>query len=222
MPGRLKARWRAAGRHDYDAAMRARVASCSNPAAASRRRLLGALLGAALAGVARGGDAPGSAAPFVATPWSIVDEILRLGEAGPADFVVDLGSGDGRLVISAVARYGARGGLGVDIDPALVRLANDNAAKAGVADRVRFEERDLFATDVRAATLVTVYLLPRVMARLERKLRAELAPGARVVVNDYPFPTWTPERVVERDTLDKLAVSGMTFTQLFLYRVPGR
>ena len=85
---------------------------------------------------------------------------------------------------------------------------------------MRFEERDLFGADVRAATVVTVYLLPKVMARLERKLRAELRPGTRVVVNDYPFPTWTPERVAERDTLDKLAVSGMTFTQLFLYRVP--
>jgi len=186
----------------------------------ARRHALAMLAGAAFVPCASGRDAVESAAPFVATPWSIVDEILRLGEVGPADFVVDLGSGDGRLVIAAVARYGARGGYGVDIDGALVRAANDSAARAGVADRVRFDERDLFGADVRAATVVTVYLLPKVMARLERKLRAELRPGTRVVVNDYPFPTWTPERVVERDTLDKLAVSGMTFTQLFLYRVP--
>lgn len=184
-----------------------------------RRRLVCAL--ALLPTLARAA-APESAAPFVSTPWSIVDEILTLGEVGPGDYVVDLGSGDGRLVISAVARYGARGGYGMDIDAALVRLANDNARAAGVADRVRFEERDLFAADVSAASVVTVYLLPKVMARLERKLRAELAPGTRVVVNDYPFPTWQPVRVVERDTLDKLAISGMTFTQLFLYRVPPR
>ena len=184
-----------------------------------RRRVLCA---AALLPLARTGAATESAAPFVATPWSIVDEILTLAEVGARDFVVDLGSGDGRLVISAVARYGARGGYGVDIDGALVRLANANAARAGVADRVRFEERDLFLSDVRAATVVTVYLLPKVMARLERKLLAELAPGTRVVVNDYPFPTWQPVRVVERESVDKLPISGLTLTLLFLYRVPAR
>ena len=192
----------------------------------ARRRLLGAAAALAsaraFAAAAPQSAAPESAAPFVATPWSIVDEILTLAEVGRGDFVVDLGSGDGRLVITAVAKYGARGGYGVDIDPSLVRLANGNAARAGVADRVHFDERDLFVTDVSAASVVTVYLLPRVMARLERKLLAELAPGTRVVVNDYPFPTWQPVRVVERDSLDKLRVSGMTFTQLFLYRVPER
>jgi len=186
---------------------------------ARRRRLLWAL---ALSPVVARAAAPESAAPFVATPWSIVDEILTLADVGAADYVIDLGCGDGRLVVTAVARYGARGGYGMDIDPALVRLANDNARAAGVADRVRFEERDLFVADVSAASVVTVYLLPKVMARLERKLLAELAPGTRVVVNDYPFPTWQPVRVVERDSLDKLPVSGMTFTQLFLYRVPPR
>jgi len=186
---------------------------------ARRRRLLWAL---ALSPVVARAAAPESAAPFVATPWSIVDEILTLADVGAADYVIDLGCGDGRLVVTAVARYGARGGYGMDIDPALVRLANDNARAAGVADRVRFEERDLFVADVSAASVVTVYLLPKVMARLERKLLAELAPGTRVVVNDYPFPTWHPVRVVERDSLDKLPVSGMTFTQLFLYRVPPR
>jgi hypothetical protein len=70
--------------------------------------------------------------------------------------------------------------------------------------------------------VMTVYLLPRVMARLERKLLAELRPGTRVVVNDYPFPAWQPVRVVDRDSLDKLVVSGTTLTQLYLYRVPGR
>jgi SAM-dependent methyltransferase len=185
-----------------------------------RRRVLAAL--ALWPAAARSAPAVESAAPFVATPWSIVDEILTLAATGPGDFVVDLGCGDGRFVITAVARYGARGGYGMDIDAALVRLANENARAAGVADRVRFEERDLFTADVSSATVVTVYLLPKVMARLERKLLAELAPGTRVVVNDYPFPTWQPVRVVERDSLDKLVVSGLTFTQVYLYKVPAR
>jgi cyclopropane fatty-acyl-phospholipid synthase-like methyltransferase len=165
---------------------------------------------------------PEIAAPYVATPVSIVDEILMLARVGPADYVVDLGSGDGRLVIAAVAKYKARGGFGVDIDPALVKLANDNAAKAGVADRVRFYERDLFKTDVGEATVVTIYLLPRVMARVEKKLLAELKPGARVVVHDFPFPDWQPDEIIEQDALDKIAVTGMAFTQLFLYTVPPK
>ena len=192
------------------------------PAAAdlARRRVCAAAL--LLPALPALGAAPESVAPYVATPWSIVDAMLTLAGVGADDFVVDLGSGDGRLVISAVTKYGARGGYGVDLDPALVRLANANAAQAGVAARARFEERDLFTADVRAATVVTVYLLPKVMGAVERKLRAELAPGARVVVNDYPFPTWQPERTLERDTLDKLAISGLTFTQLYLYRMPAR
>jgi tRNA A58 N-methylase Trm61 len=164
--------------------------------------------------------APPRVAPFVATPDAIVHRMLELAGVGASDFVVDLGSGDGRLVITAVTRYGARGGFGVDIDPQLVKSANFNAEHAHVADRVRFIERDLFATDVREATVVTVYLLPEAMPRLERKLRAELRPGTRVVVHDYPFPTWPPEKVDEFDSLDKIRITGSSFTRLWLYRVP--
>jgi SAM-dependent methyltransferase len=180
------------------------------------------LAGALDPGIAQSAATPEIAAPYVATPPSIVDEILTLAEVGPGDYVVDLGSGDGRLVIAAVAKYKARGGFGVDIDPALVKLANANAAKVGVADRVRFYERDLFKTDVSEATVVTIYLLPRVMARVEKKLLAELKAGARVVVHDFPFPTWQPDEVVEQDALDKIATTGMAFTQLFLYTVPPK
>ena len=190
-----------------------------------RRRAFLAVLTYLAAGRAYGAqDAapPEIAAPYVPTPASIVHEILSLARVGPDDTVVDLGSGDGRLVIEAVTRYGARGGFGVDIDADLVARANANAAKAGVADRVRFHQRDLFATDVRDATVVTVYLLPQVMGRLERKLRAELRPGTRVVCHDYPFPTWRPAQVVERDTLDKVPISGVTLTMLYLYEVPPR
>ena len=181
-----------------------------------------ALVGAPDPALAQPAAKPEVAAPYVATPASVVDEILTLADVGPGDYVVDLGSGDGRLVIAAVAKYKARGGFGVDIDPALVKLANANAAKAGVADRVRFFERDLFKTDVSDATVVTIYLLPRVMARVETKLLAELKPGARVVVHDFPFPTWQPDEVVEQDALDKIATTGMAFTQLFLYTVPPK
>ena len=161
--------------------------------------------------------APASVAPYVDTPAQLVDEMLALAAVGPDDFVVDLGSGDGRLVITAVTKFKARGGFGVDIDPALVKLANDNAAKTGVADRVRFEERDLFATDVRQATVVTVYLLPGIMAKVEAKLRAELKPGTRVVSHDYPFPTWRPVRLVERESPDKVRITGTASTRFWLY-----
>lgn len=165
---------------------------------------------------------PENAGPIVATPTSIVDDILTLAGVGPDDFVVDLGSGDGRIVIAAVARYGARGGFGVDISAEMVALANENARKAGVADRAQFYQRDLFKTDVHEATVVTVYLLPKVMGKVEQKLRRELAPGARIVVHDFPFPTWRPEKTLMADSLDKIKVTGFTASQLFLYRVPRR
>ena len=158
-----------------------------------------------------------AAAPYVPTPVSIVDEMLTLAGVGPDDVVVDLGSGDGRLVISAVTKYKARRGFGVDINPALVKLANENAAKAGVADRVQFFERDLFVTDVSTATVVTLYLLPSIMAKVETKLQADLKPGTRVVSHDYPFPTWAVTRTKELDVAEKVRISGTSFTRLLLY-----
>lgn len=161
-------------------------------------------------------------APYVPTPAAIVDAMLDLAQVGPGDYVVDLGSGDGRLVISAVVQHGARAGFGVDIDPALVKLANGNAQKAGVADRVRFYERDLFTADVSNATVVTLYLLPIMLEPLEKKLLKELKPGTRVVSHDYPFPTWPVTRNVGLDSLDKIKINGQSYTQLWLYTVPGR
>ncbi len=163
--------------------------------------------------------APG--APYVPTPDAIVDAMLELAETGPGDRVVDLGSGDGRIPIHAVARFHARNSLGVEIDGELVRLAQQHARAAGVAERVRFVEGDLFATDVGDATVVTVYLLPAMMGPLERKLRAELPAGARVVVHDYPFPSWTPERYLESDSLEKIRATGQTAARLYLYRMPA-
>ena len=163
-----------------------------------------------------------SVAPSVYTPAGVVDEIMKMAAVGPGDYVIDLGSGDGRLVIAAVAKYKARGGFGVDISPMMITLSNQNAEKAGVADRVRFYERDLFATDVSEATVVTIYLLPSIMGKVEKKLLAELKPGARVVVHDFPFPSWTADKVIAVDSLDKIATTGFAFTQLYLYTVPAR
>jgi hypothetical protein len=165
---------------------------------------------------------PESAGPYVPTPWVIVDEILKLGGVGPNDFVVDLGSGDGRLVLTAVTRFKAKGGFGVDIEAPLVADANDRARKAGVGDRVKFFVRDLFETSVAEANVVTLYLLPTSVPKLEGKLLAELAPGSRVVSHDYPFPDWPHDRYVKMDVPEKVEISGTTRTTLYLYTVPAR
>jgi hypothetical protein len=165
---------------------------------------------------------PESAGPYVPTPWVIVDEILKLGDVGPGDFVVDLGSGDGRLVLTAVTRYKAKGGFGVDIEAPLVADANERARKAGVADRVKFHVRDLFETSVGEASVVTLYLLPTSVPKLEAKLLAELAPGSRVVSHDYPFPDWPHDRYVKMDVPEKVDISGTPRTTLYLYTVPAR
>lgn len=161
-------------------------------------------------------------APFAATPMLVVDEMLKLAGVGPNDFVIDLGSGDGRLVLTAVAKFGARGGFGVDIEASLVDYANRKAQEAGIYDRARFHERDLFVTDIHEATVVTVYLLPIAMNRLQAKLLAELAPGSRVVSHDYPFRSWPADRVVQLDVPEKSDYTGRRSTSIYLYTVPAR
>ncbi len=157
----------------------------SAPLPSPVRRWILALALAGAAGSAVVGSAvaqerkPESAGPYVPTPWAIVDEIMKLAGIGPGDFVVDLGSGDGRLVLTAVTRYKARGGFGVDIEPGLVTQANEAARKAGVADRAKFLVRDLFETPVNEATVVTLYLLPTSVPKLQGRLLAELPAGAR-------------------------------------------
>ena len=128
--------------------------------------------------------------PYVNTPMEVVERMLILGEVKAGDRVIDLGSGDGRIVIEA-AKRGASG-LGVDLDPTLVKLAKENAAKAGVADRARFEVRDIFETDLSGATVVTMYLLPEFNAKLlERFLK--LKPGTRIVSHDGGIGDWPPD-----------------------------
>jgi SAM-dependent methyltransferase len=134
--------------------------------------------------------------PFVATPGEVVDQMLRLGKVGRNDVLYDLGSGDGRIVIAAAKRFGTRG-LGVDIDPVRVREARENATKEGVADKVKFVQQDLFHTDLSQATVVTLYLLPKINLKLRPKLQRELKPGARVVSHNYDMGDWKPDQVVE-------------------------
>jgi len=162
-----------------------------------------------------------NAGPYVPTPWKIVEEMLNLADIRADDFVMDLGSGDGRLVISAAERFGARG-YGVDIDRELVKLANENAAKAGVAARVRFEERDLFETRLGEATVLTLYLLPHTVTQLVPRILAEMRPGARVVSHDYPLVPWQPDRHLQFELPEKVYISGTTRTVLYLYTVPAR
>jgi len=161
-------------------------------------------------------------APYAATPQSVVTEMLKLANVGPADFIVDLGSGDGRLVIAAVKEFGARGGFGVDINEGYVAYANAKAAEAGVADRVKFYAGDLFATDVSRATVVTVYLFQGAMARVGEKLRSELAPGTRVVSHDFTFPDWAPDSVSTVSSPEKKDYTGRADAVLLLYTVPER
>lgn len=161
-------------------------------------------------------------APYAVTPDVVVTEMLRLARTGPADFVVDLGSGDGRLVIAAVRDFGARGGFGVDIDRYLVDYANAKAVDAGIADRVQFFAQDLFAADVSRATVVTIYLFPGIMPRVRDKLWAELVPGTRVVSHQFTFPGWTPDRVMNVPLPHSLNVFGRTDAELYLYTVPER
>ena len=130
--------------------------------------------------------------PYVATPQITVDEMLRLANVGPQDFVIDLGSGDGRIVVTAARKFGARG-LGVDLDWRLIQQGETNARQAGVADRVRFLEQDLFQTDLSQATVITTYLLPFVMLRLRPAVLA-LKPGTRVVSHDFDFGDWRPDQ----------------------------
>jgi SAM-dependent methyltransferase len=133
--------------------------------------------------------------PYVPTPEAVVDEMLEIAKVSVKDVVYDLGSGDGRIVIAAAKRFGARG-VGIEINPDLVREATEDAGQAGVAHLVRFVEGDFFMADLREATVVTLYLLPEVNRQLLPKLLAELRPGTRIVSYKYDLGDWAPEKTV--------------------------
>src|SRR5688572_16310147 len=155
---------------------------------------------------------------YVPTPQVVVDEMLRLGKVGPNDYLIDLGSGDGRIIITAAKRLGAQG-FGVDLDRYLLKLSNDNAKKEGVADRARFIEQNLFETDLSKATVITSYLLPEMNRRLRPKLLG-LRPGTRVVAHDYSMGEWSPEEEKTVIVPEKV-VGDPGKSYIFLYIVPA-
>ena len=164
---------------------------------------------------------PVDAGPYVPSPQSVVADMLKLAEIGPQDFVVDLGSGDGRIVLTAAKVFGASG-FGVEIKDELVKLSNEAAKKEGVADRVKFIKADLFKTDISRATVLTMYLLPHTVNMLKEKLLTELKPGTKILSHDYPLSGWLPEKYEQMDLEDKVKISGVTTTLIYLYMVPAQ
>jgi SAM-dependent methyltransferase len=136
---------------------------------------------------------------YVPTPEAVVDAMLKAAKVGPNDVVYDLGCGDGRIVIAAVKDFGAKRGVGVDIDPQRIREARENAQAAKVADRVKIVEGDLFTMDFRDATVVALYLLPSLNLKLRPKLLAELRPGTRIVSHAFDMGDWAPEQTLQVD-----------------------
>lgn len=157
--------------------------------------------------------------PFVTTPANVVSAMLDLAGVRAGDRLIDLGSGDGRIVIAA-AKRGARA-LGVEIDRALVERSREAARREGVADRATFVAQDLFETDVSDANVVTLYLLPDVNARLAPKFLATLRPGTRIVSHDYGLGDWPPDRTLVVDAPDK-PVDVEKKSRVHFWRVPAR
>jgi hypothetical protein len=158
--------------------------------------------------------------PYVQTPQNVVDKMLEVAKVGPGDYVIDLGSGDGRMIITAAKKHGARG-FGVDLDKRLVELSNRAAAKAGVADRAQFYARDLYDTDVSPASVVTIYLLPEVNRMVRPKLLSTLKPGTRVVSHDYDMGEWPPDLAFTMDAPGK-PVGRDQKSKVFYWVVPAR
>jgi hypothetical protein len=134
--------------------------------------------------------------PYVPTRTEVVTRMLTMAQVGPSDFLIDLGSGDGRIPVAAVRDFGAKGAFGVDIDPERVDEARASAKQEGVSDKVRFEVRDLFETDLSPASVISMYLLPDVNLQLRPKI-LDLAPGTRVVSHDFDMDDWDSDARAE-------------------------
>ena len=155
---------------------------------------------------------------YVPTPQIVVETMLTMAKVGPKDFLIDLGSGDGRIVITAAKKYGARG-FGVDLDEVLLKVAKESAKREGVADRAQFFEQNLFETDLNKATVITSYLLPEMNAKLRPKI-LRLKPGTRVVAHDYHMGDWQPD---DNDTLSvpEKVVGNPGTSYIFMWYVPA-
>ena len=158
--------------------------------------------------------------PYVPTPQIVVDEMLKMASVTAKDFVIDLGSGDGRVISTAAQKFKASG-LGVDIDARLVELANKQAKAEDVADRAKFIEQDMFKTDLAKATVVTLYVLPDFMEKLRPKLVSELKPGSRIVAHDYYMSGWYPDRQFSLTVPEKVKANGTDKAHLYLWIVPS-
>ena len=162
-----------------------------------------------------------SGGPYVPTPQVVVDQMLRFGRVGASDFVMDLGSGDGVIVLTAVQQMKASG-VCIEIDPELVKLANNEAKKRGVAERANFQVMDVFKADLSRATVVTLYLLPGMMLNLRKKIYEELRPGARVVSHDYHFGDWQADDRLTFDVPEKEFINGVPSATLYLWIIPAK
>lgn len=169
---------------------------------------------------ARAQSRQGDEVPYIPTPQAVVDKMLDLAEVGADDFLIDLGSGDGRIVITAAQPRGARG-FGVEIDPRLVEASNEAARKAGVAARAQFYARNLFDTDIGEASVLTLYLLPEVNLQLRPRLLAQLKPGTRVVSHDWDMGEWRPDAKAVLQGLAK-PVMPIQASAIYLWIVPAR
>jgi len=179
-----------------------------------------AMLGAAMVlGVAIAAGAAEPTVPYVPTPQEVVERMIDIANVGPQDYLIDLGSGDGRIVVTAAKQRGARG-FGVDLSAVLIEESIENAARAGVSDRAGFQQRNLFETDLRDATVITMYLLSRVNLELRPKLLA-LTPGTRVVSHDFSMDDWKPDASVEMDVKEKYGSAGGS-SSIYLWIVPAR
>ena len=147
---------------------------------------------------------------FVPTPQEVVDEMLRLANVKKGDVLYDLGSGDGRIPVTAAKKFGVRA-VGIDIDPERIQEANENAKRNGVTSLVKFRNEDLFQADFHEATVVTLYLLPDLNVKLMPRLMEQLRPGSRIVSHQFDMGNWRPDKKVE--------LSGRT---IYLWTIPAR
>lgn len=184
-------------------------------------RAVAALVRAVVAGtLAAAGVATASEphVPYVPTAPNVVEAMLSIANVGPQDYVVDLGSGDGRIVIAAASRHGARG-LGVELDENLVERARERSIEAGVGDRVEFRAANLFITDISRATVLTLYLFPSVNIQLRPRLFSELKPGTRVVSHDFDMELWQPDAQVTVPVPDK--PYGAPESRVYFWVIPA-